>query len=88
MLIETMGFDLGDKVRDKVTGIEGVLTGFTQWLTGCARANIARGLDKDGKLFESHGCDVTTLEVIEKGAVKSNITTNGGPAPNPPPRTP
>ncbi len=31
---------LGDRVKDKVTGYTGIVTGITTWLNGCARMGI------------------------------------------------
>ena len=38
-------FMTGEKVRDEVTGIEGVITAATIWINGCKRYGIERILD-------------------------------------------
>lgn len=59
---------IGDRVRDRVGGFEGIVTGMSQWITGCDRASV-QAPSKDGKLGESYWIDVHTLDVLEAGAV-------------------
>lgn len=57
---------LGYKVRDKITGFEGVATGYVTYISGCNQVWIAPfGLDKDGKARESHWFDEQRLEIVE-----------------------
>jgi len=86
MNIDTKGLELGDIVRDPLYDIQGPIIGFTQWMTGCARATIVRGYDKDGKLLESHGADVLILELVQKGRRGTYDRSTGGPMPEPPSR--
>lgn len=69
MEIDTNGFEIGDRVRDKVTGFSGVITGITQWTTGCARAVVQPALNptEPHKIPEGYSIDVLTLSMIEKG---------------------
>lgn len=61
--------ELGDKVKDIITGFEGIVTGYTTWLTGCDSAVVHA--KSDGKTeAPSMSLDVNKLEIIEKGAVK------------------
>lgn len=56
---------LGDKVKDRVSGFEGVAIARTVWLNGCVRWTIQPdGLDKDGKLREANTFDDHQLEVV------------------------
>ena len=61
--------ELGDRVKDKVSGFNGVVVAITKFLTGCDRACIDPGCNKDGSMAEAQSIDVLTLEVIEKKAV-------------------
>lgn len=59
---------LGDIVRDRVTGFQGMVTARTVWLNGCARLGIQRqdlheGLPQETQWFDDH-----QLEVITKDA--------------------
>lgn len=73
--------NLGDKVRDRVTGLEGILTGKTFWLNGCVRGVIQGRVDKDGKVPQSEGVDIEQLELVEAGACTIEKEPTGGPMP-------
>lgn len=86
---------LGDKVRDDVTGVEGIAIGVTTWLNGCRRVVIQPPKEK-GKPTASDPttADEPTVTVIKRRAVKGMNTGNteedteegletGGPAPMP-----
>lgn len=56
---------LGHRVKDKVTGFEGVISSISFDLYGCIQAIVSpAGLDKDGKIAESHWFDVGRLIVL------------------------
>ena len=55
---------LGKKIRDKVTGVEGVVTSISFDLFGCIQAIVNRGIDKEGKAIDSMWMDVNRLEVL------------------------
>lgn len=61
--------EVGDKVKDVVSGFTGIVTAKTRFLTGCDRITI-EALSKDSKAPESHACDITAVELIKKGVVK------------------
>jgi len=58
----------GRKVKDRITGFSGVVTGVVFYISGCHQALVAPGVDKDGKVQDSHWFDVQRLEVDEFGA--------------------
>lgn len=64
------GIALGDKVRDLVTGFEGIVTSKIDYLTGCARAAVTPPAKPDGTLGDASYFDVTSLEVVEAGFVR------------------
>lgn len=78
---------LGDRVKDPITGVNGIAVGRTEWLYGCVRVSVQpEGLTKDGKAFEQLGFDEPQLEVIKRGAVKRNeypAQKPGGPRDEP-----
>lgn len=75
---------LGDKVRDLVTGFEGVAVAKTTWLSGCDRFTVQpQGVTAEWKTLETETFDVTQLEVVEAGAVKIERRDTGGPRPAP-----
>lgn len=57
---------LGAVVKDRVSGYEGVVTGYHAWMTGCDTVTVRRqGVDKDGKPFETQNFDVTVCEMVK-----------------------
>jgi hypothetical protein len=59
----------GDKVRDRITGFEGIVIGVTDWLYQCRRPIVQpMQLTSDGKIGDSQSFDEDQLEVIEAGA--------------------
>jgi hypothetical protein len=82
--IDTNGIEIGDKVRDTITGLEGIVTGMTQWTTGCARAIVQAPIDKDGKVPDGYSVDVLQVVVTTPGPRHGATNTNkGGPRPTP-----
>lgn len=78
--------ELGDLVRDRISGFQGVVICRSDWIYGCTRFGIApRDLDKDGGVKEAHYLDENQLEMVEKGAVGNSFvpdSENKGPAGN------
>lgn len=61
---------LGHKVKDKVTGYEGVATSVSFDLYGCVQVIVSPpGVDKDGKTFVGHWFDHKRLTVLAKKPV-------------------
>jgi hypothetical protein len=54
---------LGKRVKDKVTGIEGVVTSISFDLYGCIQGLVHPGLDETGKQKELYWYDITRLEI-------------------------
>lgn len=74
---------LGDKVRDAVTGFEGIAVAKTEWLNGCMRVTVQPPIDKDGKVPDSYTFDEPQLLRVEAEVVPTGSRETGGPAPNP-----
>lgn len=64
---------LGDKVKDRVSGFEGIIIAQHDYLYGCTRFSVQGSVDKDGKLPDSVSFDDYQLEVLEEGVVKPNV---------------
>jgi len=60
---------LGCRAKDRVTGLEGVLTSICFDLYGCIQASLHPGLDKDGKSRDLAWYDVARIEVVGKETV-------------------
>lgn len=74
-----MTINLGDEVKDTVTGFKGIATGRSTYLTGCNHICLQPKVGKDGKFPESRWFDEPMLEVVKKGKVKAKPTLKGGP---------
>lgn len=79
-------FDLGDEVKDKVTGFTGVIMCRSQYYTGCNRYSLqSQTLVKDkqtGKVSvpDWHAFDEDMLVFVSKGLnIKKKEKQNGGP---------
>lgn len=67
-----MKLNLGDKVKDTVTGFTGIAVARTTWLHGCDRVTIQpEGLTKEGKVHDNFTFDEMQLVVVKENAVKS-----------------
>lgn len=61
-------FDLGERVKDVVTGFSGVIMGRSDFLTGCNQYGITpTKLNKDGKRADWEYFDENRLVKIGKG---------------------
>ena len=73
---------LGQKVRDTITGMEGVVVARTEWLNGCVRLAL-QPLDlKDGVPQDQYWIDEPQVEVV-KDTPTSKVKPSGGPRPDP-----
>jgi hypothetical protein len=75
------GYDLGDQVKDTVTGIKGTVTSRTEWLNGCIRYCIESA--KDGDVKENF-FDEDRLELVKaKNPPERTKPRTGGARPAP-----
>ncbi len=74
---------LGDRVRHKIHGFTGILTGRTEYLSGCVRIVVtSEKLDKDGEPPEGLWFD-EDLVVLVKANGEKKRKPSGGPVPPP-----
>lgn len=73
--------ELGDIAEDTITKYRGVVVGFTKHITGCDRFTIQSQDIKDGKIPDAYTFDVTTVILIERGAVKPSVMVERLPEP-------
>ena len=57
--------ELGQKVRDRVTGFEGVATSKVEYLNGCVQYCVKPRVGEDNKMVDGEYVDVQQLEVID-----------------------
>jgi hypothetical protein len=82
--------NLGDKVRDQVTGFTGVVIGKARYLTGCNTVGIQAPVDKEGKLIDAQWFDEQRIEALPNTeplrfvpVVPETVAPPGGPQPTP-----
>lgn len=56
---------VGDKVKDGISGLEGVILARTEWLYGCVRLTVQPYGEKDGKPFETFVIDEPQAILVE-----------------------
>lgn len=74
--------ELGDLVKDIVTGFKGVAVGRTTWLHGCDRISVQpQGVNKEGKTYDVQSFDEPQLEIVKKAKQKDKPENHstGGP---------
>jgi len=71
-------FNLGDEVKDDITGFKGVIEYRMQWLTNCnAYGVLPSGLDPHGKPKERQQFDEPRLKLLKPKVVKEVRHTGG-----------
>ena len=58
--------NLGDKVKDKITGFEGIVISKVIHINGCVRYEVKPQVLKDGKTIESEWIDEKQITVKSK----------------------
>ena len=72
-------FNFGDKVREKITGYEGIIIACDFWQTGCFRYCVKPQMLKDGLPQDGHWIDEMNLEIIKEKPIKSVKSGPAGP---------
>ena len=67
--------NLGDEVRDSVSGFTGIAVARTTWLHGCSRMGVDARAVHDGKPIDTFWFDESRLVLVQRAVV-----------PPPPPR--
>lgn len=74
--------DLGLKVKDKITGFTGIITGRIQHITGCDQYCInPQRIKDDGEPSKSCWFDEGRLEILGKGISEEYIESKSGKGP-------
>ena len=82
-----MKFELGDEVKEIVTGYKGIVMGITQYITGCTQYGLQqRKLNKEGKMGDWLWLDEDRLKATGKSLTLKQKPT-GGPQQTPPARS-
>ncbi len=81
--------ELGDLVRDRISGYEGIVIGITDWLYGCRRPMVQATALKDGKPVDAQSFDEPQLEIVKRAVIAAPSVAapaparTGGPRPVP-----
>ncbi len=59
-----MNTKLGKKYKDKITGFEGVATGYVEYISGCNQLLLAPPVGSDGTLRDSQWFDEQRLKAL------------------------
>lgn len=77
----THRIDLGDEVRDVISGFAGTATGRIEYMTGCIQLLVSPTVDEKGQPREAHWYDEDRLEVTKRAAVRLPAKRqDGGPS--------
>jgi len=71
-------FILGDKVKDKVSGLIGIAVSRIEYLNGCIQYGITAKLKKGEDEIKTWNIDEEQLETVKKKIVKVKKTPTGG----------
>ena len=82
--MKTEEFDLGVTVRDKVSGLHGIVVSRIEYLSGCVQYGIQAGINKDGKVRDPQYIDRQQLVEVDKGVYEIRdrdgaLAGTGGP---------
>ena len=89
--------ELGDRVKDRVTGFTGIVVCRAQWLNGCDRLGVQPEKLIDGKPGEIQHFDAPQCDVVKAAAhvpfaadapERTAARRPGGPRQDPPTRRP
>lgn len=61
---------MGDRVRDKISGFEGIVTARYEFFNGCIRMEVQPKVKKKNEKIEGQVFDHQQLEVLERKAVQ------------------
>ncbi len=78
-----MKIALGQKVRDRITGFTGVVTGRTEYITGCEQLLVQPPIKEDGSFVDPRWFDVDRLLVVVEKPTLIDVKKAGCDAPAP-----
>lgn len=81
-----MSVNLGDRVKDKISGMIGIAIGRTEWMFGCLRIVVQAEALHDGKAIDPTTFDEPQLEILQRGvlAVEARQKREAPAGPRPP----
>mgnify|MGYP001612348269 CR=1 FL=1 len=70
-------FDLGTKVKERITGYTGIIIARSQWIYNCNTYGVKSSELKDGKPMEAVFFDEPSLDLVEPPSVTPKRNTGG-----------
>lgn len=79
-----MKIELGDEVKDSVTGFKGIVTAIAKCITGCDRLEVRQQTKANGEMKDAYWIDVIGAKVTKKNkaGIKKEVKKakkKGGP---------
>lgn len=77
---------LGDRVQDRVNGMQGIATGLCEYMNGCVQVLISPRCKEDGSVINGRWVDVGQVELMESnplGIAQRSSSVVGGPQSTP-----
>ena len=65
--------ELGDTVKEKVTGFKGIAVCRLKWIAGCDFIRIQPPVNKEGVVPEARDFDEPLIEIVKKATPKGAI---------------
>lgn len=63
--------NVGDRVRDRITGMMGIVIARTEWRYGCIRLTVQPGELKDGRPVDGYQLDEPQCEVVAAAVIQN-----------------
>ena len=74
-----MAIKLGQIVRDRISGFEGIVIARTEWLYGCTGIGVrSKTLKEDGTIRDTQWFDEPTLDATAQDP--GGVVSDGGPS--------
>ena len=71
--------ELGDKVRDRVSGLEGIAVTKLEYMNGCIQYSVTAKIKKGETEITTWNIDQEQIEVMSQKKVKVKRKPSGGP---------
>lgn len=72
-----MEIQLGSRVKDRITGFQGIVVVVSNYLYGCRRMGVQPEELREGKPGEAHFFDEPQLELVQEDVVASTASKKG-----------
>lgn len=76
----TFEFELGQRLRDRVSEVEGIVIGRIEYLNGCTQYALKPKKLKDGKVLDAEWIDSQQVELVDEGIDIKPKRTGGSSA--------